>query len=135
MRNLFSALFEELSPTPTTIYHISPTANESSILENGLVVGSARSTCGKETQKKIYLTESIEDIDNPFPHHEHWTEKSMSVYEVNSVTLKLEKDPEYPDGCFYMHEGDIPPSLLKPLGRHVFTKIGEKYSGYKHSGE
>lgn len=130
----FSNLFEGALNAPQTLYHITPSTNANQILEQGLRIGSARSTCGKETQKKIYLTESLTDMDNPFPHHENWMLKDMTVFEVSSGKLSLKKDPEYPDGKFWMSSDDVPSSSLKTLGRHVFKEFSNKFNGYKYSG-
>ena len=75
----FSTIVEAVGSFPKVCYHITPTENIKSILENGLVMGSRRSTNGIETQNKIYLTSKLEDIQNPFPNHFGWQLKDMSV--------------------------------------------------------
>lgn len=133
----FSQILKEAARLPQKLYHITPLANGDSIRENGLVQGSRRSTNGIETQKKIYLTKTLESIENPFPHHELWDEKHMLVFEVDSSKLKkkLEVDPEYENGEFLMYDGDIPPNLLTDLGRYVFTSEDGRFTGKPHIGD
>ena len=123
----FSKLFEAVEP-PQRLFHLTPSGNVESILQKGLIRGSRRSTNGVETQQKIYVMSRLENIPNPFPHHEFWNDKSFSVLEVDPIALtqyeKLELDPEYDEPVFFMYNADIPPNALKDLGRHRFQQVG-----------
>lgn len=125
----FSTLIPSFPPKGKLMYHITPTENVSSILDQGLVRGSRRSTNGIETQSKIYLTNSIWGIDDPFPNHFGWVHKDMSVLEVDMNGLESEVDPEYDAGNFFMVESDIPPKRIKNLGLCQFTNKDSKYYG------
>lgn len=126
----FSSLIpQSFPPKGKLFYHITPTDNVSSIMEQGLVRGSRRSTNGVETQSKIYLSNSIWGIDDPFPNNFGWVHKDMSVLEVDADGLGLEEDPEYGSHSFFMCDSDIPASRIRNLGVAKFTKKESKYYG------
>lgn len=118
--------FSHLFRTP--VFHITPSGNVDSILENGLVRGSFRSTSGVETQKKIYVTTSLENIPNPFPNHEFWFMKSFNVLSVSGKGLDhIEPDPEYhkegEDPVFFMIDNDIEVKHIVDLGSFKFEQV------------
>lgn len=133
----FSSLFEGTLSPQGTMYHITPTNNIESILGSGLKRNSKRSTCGKETQSKIYLTTSLENIEDPFPHNYEWYLKDMSVLEVNAdkIRSKLEIDPEYESGHFLMCNQDIGKTFINNLGRYKFIQTENGFVGKKLIGE
>lgn len=133
----FSSLFEDIERSQSTLYHITPTINIESILGSGLKRNSKRSTCGIETQSKIYLTTSLENIEDPFPHNYEWYLKDMSVLEVNAdkIHSKLEIDPEYESGHFLMCDQDIGKTFIKNLGRYKFIQTENGFVGKKLIGE
>ncbi len=137
----FSTLVAEGLSKPSQLYHITFRDNVESIEENGLVRGSRRSTNGVETQQKIYMTSALDSIDNPFPHHDLWWAKEAYVFEVDTAMIqsgRLEADPEYDNGIFWMCSSDVPASAIKNLGRYVFTPLDDglkRFESVKYIGK
>jgi hypothetical protein len=123
-------------PKSNFMFHITPTERVQKIMENGLMRGSTRSTSGSQTQGKIYLTNSLSNIPDPFPNHFGWPHKDMSVIKVNTKGMKLESDPEDPSGeHFYMANMDIPAEKLEMMGRHRFFMKDGMFFGTKMPDE
>lgn len=123
-------------PPKGKFFHITPSSNIPSILSSGLVRGTSRNTSGVETQKKIYLMNTVWNIDNPFPSNEGWHFRDMSVIEIDMSGMSPlpESDPEYDNGQFFMHDGDIPPQRIKNVGKVQFRKQGDKFFGIQNDG-
>ncbi len=95
---------EKFSATlkPSIMYHITPVRNVSSIKEEGLAAGKHQNTQGVQLQRKIYLTNSLKDLPNLFPHKDGWQHEDLAVFAVETKKYKdmIEIDPEYV-GKFY----------------------------------